>query len=59
MNFFNKDSQAVKSALLLFSVGIYTSIEEVPNLFNLRAVVQEELNKLDEDVFGNLYDYNT
>ncbi|MBC8590599.1 hypothetical protein [Wansuia hejianensis] len=47
MNFFNKDSQAVKSALLLFSVGIYTSIEEVPNLFNLRAVVQEELNKLD------------
>lgn len=46
MNFFNKDSQAVKSALLLFSAGLYKSIEDVPNLFNLRAVVQEELDKL-------------
>ena len=33
MGFFNKDSQMVKSALLLFSVGIYTEISEVPNVF--------------------------
>ena len=46
MNFFNKDSMAVKSALLLFTIGIYTNINQVPNLFNLRAVVQEELDKL-------------
>lgn len=45
-NFFNSDSQAVKSALFLFGAGVYTSIEQVPNLFNLRAVVQEELDKL-------------
>lgn len=46
MGFFNKDSQMVKSALLLFSVGIYTEISEVPNVFNLREVVAEELKKL-------------
>lgn len=46
MNFFDKNSMAVKSALLLFAAGTYTKIEQVPNLFNLRAVVQEELDKL-------------
>lgn len=46
MNFFNKDSMAVKSALLLFAIGTYTNINQVPNLFNLRVVVQEELDKL-------------
>ena len=45
-NPFNKDSQVVKSALVLLSVGVYRSIEEVPDLFNLRAIVQEELDKL-------------
>lgn len=46
MNFFNENSKAVKSALLLFSIGSYKVITDVPDLFNLRAVVQEELNKL-------------
>lgn len=46
MNFFNEKSSAVKSALLLFSVGRYTDITDVPDLFNLREVVQEELNKM-------------
>lgn len=46
MNFFNAESRAVKSALLLFSIGSYTDISDVPNLFNLREVVQAELNKM-------------
>lgn len=43
MKFFNKDSQAVKSALLLFKVGQYKNIEQVPNLFNLREEVEKAL----------------
>lgn len=45
-NFFNEDSQGVKSALFLFTVGMYTEIEQVPNLFNLRAEVEKALAKL-------------
>lgn len=46
MKFFNQESQAVKSALLLFSVGKYTKIDDVPNLFNLREEVQKALDSL-------------
>ena len=46
MNFFNAESRAVKSALLLFSIGSYKVITDVPDLFNLREVVQAELNKM-------------
>lgn len=46
MNFFNAESRAVKSALLLFSIGSYKSITDVPDLFNLREVVAVELEKL-------------
>lgn len=45
---FNKDSQVVKSALVLFSVGVYLKIEQVPDFHNLREVVQEELDKLNQ-----------
>lgn len=46
MKFFNENSMAVKSALFLFSTGTYTSIDQVPNLFNLREEVQKALDKL-------------
>lgn len=46
MKFFDKDSIGVKSAILLFTAGVYTDITDVPDLFNLREVVQEELKKL-------------
>lgn len=47
MDFFDKNSQGVKSALFLFSAGTYTDIKQVPDIFNLREVVQEELDKLE------------
>lgn len=46
MKFFNQKSQAVKSALLLFSIGQYTEITDVPDLFNLREEVQKALDNL-------------
>lgn len=46
MFMFNKDSYMVKSALIYFDRGIYTQIDQVPDLYNLRQVVAEELVKL-------------
>lgn len=46
MKFFDQNSQGVKSALFLFSVGQYTDITDVPNLFNLREEVQKALDNL-------------
>lgn len=46
MGFFNSKSQMVKSALLLFTVGIYEDISQVPDVLNLREVVAEELKKM-------------
>lgn len=39
---FSKDSQLVKSYVLLITAGMIT-YEEVPDLFNLRAAVLEAL----------------
>lgn len=40
---FTKDSPMVKSALLLLGAGVYESIEDVPNILNLREAVLEAL----------------
>ncbi len=42
---YTKESLIVKTWVSLVMAGIYT-VEQVPNLFNLRAVVQEVLNTL-------------
>nr|DAT09683.1 MAG TPA: hypothetical protein [Caudoviricetes sp.] len=42
---YTKDSVIVKTWVSLVMAGAYTA-EQVPNLFNLRAVVQEVLNTL-------------
>lgn len=42
---YTKESLIVKTWVSLVMAGIYT-VEQVPNLFNLRAVVQEVLNGL-------------
>ena len=42
---YTKESLIVKTWVSLVMAGIYM-VEQVPNLFNLRAVVQEVLNGL-------------
>ena len=42
---YTKESLIVKTWVSLVMAGIYT-VEQVPNLFNLRAVVQEVLDSL-------------
>lgn len=44
--YFTKDSEAVQGQILLFMSGYKTSLDQVLNLFNLRAVVKEELEKI-------------
>lgn len=51
---FTKESQTVKSYVLLIKEGIKT-IEDVPNLYNLREVVESVINnqndmEVDENV---------
>lgn len=46
--FFNKNSAVVKSWVTLVTSGVY-SIDKVPNLFNLKEVVQEVLDELAKD----------
>ncbi len=41
---FTKDSSIVKSYVLLISKGLKT-LDEVPNLFNLREIVQQCLEQ--------------
>lgn len=38
---FTKDSIFVQNAIAMFTMGYYTKIEDVPNLYNLREVVKE------------------
>ena len=42
---FTKDSGLVKTWVSLVLCGLFT-VEQVPNLFNLRAVVREIINSL-------------
>lgn len=42
---FTKDSGLVKTWVSLMLCGVFT-VEQVPNLFNLRAVVREIINSL-------------
>ena len=42
---YTKDSVIVKTWVSLFMAGAYTA-DQVPNLFNLRTIVQEVLNGL-------------
>lgn len=42
---FDENSGLVKTWISLFLIGVYTR-EQVPNLFNLRAVVYECLDEL-------------
>lgn len=44
---YTKDSQIVKQMILLFTLGVYKEINDVPNVFNLRKVVQEVLEDLE------------
>lgn len=46
---FEKDSVLVKQQLFLFDEGVYETIEDVPDLFNLREVVENELDKKEMD----------
>lgn len=41
---FTKKSALVKTWVSLILMGVYT-VEEVPNIFNLRAIVQEIVNE--------------
>lgn len=43
--FFTKNSSIVKSWVTLVTSGVY-AIDKVPNLFNLKEVVQEVLDEL-------------
>lgn len=42
---FTKDSGLVKTWVSLVLCGVFT-VEQIPNLFNLRAVVREIINSL-------------
>ena len=41
---FTKNSALVKTWVSLILMGVYT-VEEVPNIFNLRTIVQEIVNE--------------
>lgn len=40
---FKPESKIVQAAVLLLSAGVYTTIEQVPNMGNLREVVLQVL----------------
>lgn len=42
---FEENSVLVRQQLFLLDEGVYKSIEDVPDLFNLREVVKNELDK--------------
>ena len=42
---FEENSVLVRQQLFLFDEGVHKSIEDVPDLFNLREVVKNELDK--------------